>query len=427
MAFAAIAVLSFVFLSSFTVVRGEGIIINIEDLDDTWLAETFIDEDGDGINNEQWQFDFAAPAAVQGIQWNQLIGWVGANEAQQVLLQQAPGQPPTPDAAPEKPATAPDSKADAPATEDKPKPEPIDPRIIRLHLNDGSIISGKLGITTLAIDTRFGRLNVPIEQIRYIKPGIDSRPKLKEQVQGWIDQLASTNVEERKAASGQLAKLGASVLELLRPLVHDASASRAAEARAIIEKISEELDMEMLDPTDLSSQDVIATNAFTITGRIVPQSFALDSDFGNLTMALADVIKADRDGGEPEEERKSLSVDQTNFVSRTMKSTGLRVVKGDRITIRATGQLSMTRWGNAVATPDGASNTGWYLNGKIYNGALCLRIGSSGQITKVGNSLTITATESGILHLGIAMNPRYASDGYQYPGEFKADVRVKKK
>ncbi len=412
MAFGWIAVLSFVFASSFAAHRGEAITVEEEDFDDTWLDEIFLDEDED--------VEFFVPGLLDPPNF---VFW----------------QPLVPAPAPEKPApgTTTDNKAPgpapgpgpgpAPATETKPKPEPIDPRIIRMHLSDGSIISGKLGITTLAIDTRFGRLNVPIERIRYIKPGIDSRPQLKEQVQGWIEQLASSNVEERKVAAGRLATLGPSALQLLRPLVHDASAARAAEARAIIEKISDELDMEMLDPAELSTQDVIATDAFTITGRIVPQSFALDSDFGNLTMALADVMKADRDGGEPEEERKTLAVDQNNFVSRTMKSTGLRVTKGDRITIRASGQLAMTRWGNAVATPDGAVNAGWYLNGKIYNGALCLRIGNAGQITKVGNNLTLTATETGVLHLGIAMNPRYASDGYQYPGEFKADVRVKKK
>jgi len=318
------------------------------------------------------------------------------------------------------PAAAPDTQPDA-------TKEEIDPRIIRLHLSDGSVISGKLKITALEIDTRFGRLSVPIEQIRYIKPGLDSRPKLREQVSGWLEQIASSNVEERKAASAQLTKLGPMVLQLLTELKHDASAVRAAEARAIIERIQENLDREMIDASDLTTQDVVATSAFTITGKIVPKSFALDSDFGDLNMALADVMKADRDTGEPEEERKSLSVSQDNFVTRTMKSSGLRVTKGDRITIKASGQLSMTRWGNAVATPEGASNTGWYISGKMYNGALCMRIGSSGQITKVGSNLSVTATESGILHLGIAMNPRYASDSYQYPGEFKADVRVKKK
>lgn len=318
------------------------------------------------------------------------------------------------------PAAAPDTQPDA-------TKEEIDPRIIRLHLSDGSVISGKLKITALEIDTRFGRLSVPIEQIRYIKPGLDSRPKLREQVSGWLEQIASSNVEERKAASAQLTKLGPMVLQLLTELKHDASAVRAAEARAIIERIQENLDREMIDASDLTTQDVVATSAFTITGKIVPKSFALDSDFGDLNMALADVMKADRDTGEPEEERKSLSVSQDNFVTRTMKNTGLRVTKGDRITIKASGQLSMTRWGNAVATPEGASNTGWYISGKMYNGALCMRIGSSGQITKVGSNLSVTATESGILHLGIAMNPRYASDSYQYPGEFKADVRVKKK
>ena len=406
MPFALTAVLSFVIASGFASVRGD-VILNVEDFDDAQVMD-FILTDIEEIVRGPLLFN----------QFNVVV-------AQNFVVQQE--EQPTPDSAPEKPATSAENEDDAPATDAEPKEEEIDPRIIRMHLSDGSIISGKLAITTLAIDTRFGRLDVPIEEIRYIKPGIDSRPQLKEQVQSWIELIGSSDAEQRKAASAQLVKLGTGVLQLLRPLVHDASATRAAEARAIIERISEELDMEMVNPADFSTQDVIATKAFTITGRIVPQSFALASDFGDLKMPLADVMKADRNTGEPEEHRKVVSINQTNFVSRSMKTTGIRVSKGDRIVIKASGQLSMTRWGNAIATPDGASNTGWYLSGKIYNGAVCMRIGNSGQITKVGSNLSVSAPESGILYLGIAMNPRYAADNYQYPGQFKVDVRVKPK
>ncbi len=332
---------------------------------------------------------------------------------------------------PADPAKPADTATDQPATDTdtaKPAQEPVDPKVIRLHLSDGSIISGKLTIDALPVDTRFGRLTIPIEEIRFVRPGLESRPAEMEKVTALLENLGSANVTERQAAATELAKYGPIVRDQLQALAADQpQGPRAAEIRTLLERINEKMESEGLDADDFSSQDIIATTKFTIAGRIVPQSFQLESDFGNLTMSLADMLKADRNTGEPEEERKTVTVAQENFVTRTMKSTGLRVTKGDKITIRATGQITMTRWGNAVATPEGAANTGWYVNNQIYNGALCMRIGSGGTISKVGNSITVTAPASGVLHLGIAMNPRYAADSFQYPGQFKADVRIQRK
>lgn len=345
---------------------------------------------------------------------------LAAEQLALIVRKPAPPQPaPTAD---EKPAAAQPEVTPAPAV----PAVPVDPRVIRMTLADGSIISGKLSITTLAIDTKFGRLAIPIEKIRYVKPGLDSRAGMREKTTQWLEQLGSDNAEARKAASAELLKLGLPIRESLRGLLQDSNGVRAAEAKSLIEKINEQANQDDIDPADLTTLDVIATTDFTMTGRIVPQSFDLASDFGDLKMQLTQLVKLDRDTGTAAEERKTITVSQENFIARSMKSTGLRVEKGDKLTIRATGQLNMTRW-NTTATPDGASNTGWYLSGKIYNGALCLRIGSSGQIIKVGNSLNYTATESGVLHLGIAMNNRYAQDGIDYPGEFKVDVKLQKK
>ena len=333
----------------------------------------------------------------------------------------APTPTPDPKTATNQPVTTPSIAATPPAPA-----APIDPHIVRMTLADGSIISGKLSITALAIDTKFGRLAIPIEKIRYVKPGLDSRAGMKEKTAQWLEQLGSDNVETRKAASAELLKLGLPIRETLRGLLQDSSALRVAEAKALIDKLNEAANLDELDPADLTTLDVIATTDFTMTGRIVPQSFDLASDFGDLKMQLTQLVRLDRDTGTAAEERKTITVSQENFIARSMKSTGIRVEKGDKLTLRATGQLNMTRW-NTTATPDGSPNTGWYLNGKIYNGAVCMRIGSSGQVIKVGSALTHTATETGVLHLGIAMINRFAQDGVDYPGEFKVDVKLQKK
>jgi hypothetical protein len=359
-------------------------------------------------------------------------GAVAAEQAVQVQIQVDPAPPRIGRIAlpPQPPVAQPPQPAQptTPAPPAPPKP-PVDPHIVRLHMADGTIVSGKLSITDLAVDTKFGRLSVPVTKLRYIRPGIESKPKTREKVAAWIVKLGSDSADDRKLAGSDLFAIGPNVRQLLRDALDGAGPRQATELKALIDRLNEHADASAATPADTTTLDVIATTEFTIAGKIVPQSFQLTSDFGTLTMSVEDLVKADRDTGDPAEESRSLAVNEENFVNKTLKSTGLRVDKGDKIIIRASGQLQMSRWGpNVVASPEGASNTGWYQNGKIYNGALIFRIGNGGSIIKAGSALTYTATESGVLHFGIAMNPRFGiNDGINYPGEFKVDVKVIKK
>ena len=65
-------------------------------------------------------------------------------------------------------------------------------------------------------------------------------------------------------------------------------------------------------------------------------------------------------------------------------------------TITAEGTITMTPWGsNNVSTPDGGSSYGWYVNNKIYGGALVGKVGE-GEVFKIGSQLSFTAANSGI-------------------------------
>ncbi|MEX2025856.1 MAG: hypothetical protein WEH44_01125, partial [Pirellulaceae bacterium] len=49
----------------------------------------------------------------------------------------------------------------------------LGPKFMRLHLQDGSVISGDLTVTEIAVETQFGKLVVPIDKIRSFAPGLD--------------------------------------------------------------------------------------------------------------------------------------------------------------------------------------------------------------------------------------------------------------
>ena len=47
---------------------------------------------------------------------------------------------------------------------------PADPEVIRLRLMDGALISGKLTVPEIDVETEFGKLTVPIVRIRSMRP-----------------------------------------------------------------------------------------------------------------------------------------------------------------------------------------------------------------------------------------------------------------
>ena len=46
----------------------------------------------------------------------------------------------------------------------------LGPKFMRLHLQDGSVISGDLTVSEIAVETQFGKLVVPIDKIRSFAP-----------------------------------------------------------------------------------------------------------------------------------------------------------------------------------------------------------------------------------------------------------------
>lgn len=307
---------------------------------------------------------------------------------------------------------------------------PIDPLAVQLKMSDGTIIHGKLESPTIAVKTKFGRLEIPIAKIRYFRPGLNSHPDRKAQIDDWLDKLGSDDTSQRKVATDALKKLGQPARAMLEPFTADANATRAAAVKEILNWLSDQDDAEEfeMDPTKaIRFEDTIATTEFTMTGSILQESFTLKSEFGVLQMQIKDIVQGERDTGQPEMVRKVFSIDQANLCARGFKKIGIRVEKGDRISIRATGTIGMLRWGsNAVATPEGASNYGWYVSSKIANGALCAKIGS-GSVFKVGSKYKATAKQAGLLEFGIGITDRYAkSTSYKWPGSFKVRVEIER-
>lgn len=356
-----------------------------------------------------------------------VVGVASAQPAEEPLL--PPVAAPTPDATPATPGAAttpaPPGTAAPPSPPAKPAP-PADPHVLRFYLVDGSVLIGKPATKVLDVETRFGKLAVPLEKIRWLRPGYEQQPQRKASVAGWLEDLGSDDATKRKAAAGELAKIGPGLRPQLMPLLQDASAVRVAEVKLLMEKINEmtpEGDQGAFERAAVTALDAIVTTEFAMLGRVTHASLTITNEYGSFDVPVGQVKLIDR-GGTAEQRTGSFTVNEQHLTGRTFAATKIHIDKGDQIVLRATGQIQIPRYGTgAVSGPDGAANYGWYLNGKIPNGALLFRIGN-GETQKAGTSLKIIAKESGELQLGIGMTSRFVREGQAFPGDYKVEVTV---
>jgi hypothetical protein len=326
--------------------------------------------------------------------------------------------------------------ADEPATPAPPAPpenraaeSPRGPRALRLHLMEGSVVSGKLSIDVITVETPFGKLDVPVANIVSFTPGLDSHPEERKRIGRLIQQLGSNAAAEREAAQRALTDLGAQVQTELHRFTADEDVERKTRVQKILAELEEaegdDGDGESAAARPWVAQDTVETNLFTVVGRISPQMFTVETQFGPLQVSIRDIRRGERESDQKPEIRKTISVTGANLVQLNMLSSGVRINRGDKVSLTADGKLMMSPWGNnAFSGPEGSEQFQWYIPNQIPGGALVARIGASGKFFKVGSKNSFTATRSGVLQLGIAMNPQFATADYTYPGEYSVKVRV---
>ncbi len=307
---------------------------------------------------------------------------------------------------------------------------PVDPDLITLTVSDGSTIVGKLDVSEIQLTTSYGTLTIPVRKILSFTPGLNSRRSLDDGIRLLIETVGSLQYDERELARRGLTELGVAVRdEIVSALVTEKNARRIKELQAILERIEEHESEDQQDqaavPSSLLRRDQVVTAKFTATGTIAPQLFKIQSKFGPLTVSMADILKAHRPRRRAMEITTSVTVSGQYIIQKKQFSTEISVMRGDRMTIRAAGELTMTPWGSAArSTPDGnASRFGLYTRG-IPCGALLGRIGLGGRPFLIGSQQTFTAKRSGTLYLAIGVDS--SRSGNNFPGSYQAEIRLKR-
>jgi hypothetical protein len=330
-------------------------------------------------------------------------------QAQPVRTAAAPLRPRPAPGGPQK--TADDKKSDDKSSDKtaekaappKPQPSPFDVEVV---FADGSLVKLTLLDSKVDIDTRYGKLQVPLSEVRRIELGIRYPEGALQKIQDAITQLSDADFKKREAASKELANFG----ELAYPLVRRAASTSTSpeavkRARALAEEMHTKISEEKLT---LRDQDTITTYDFAIAGHIEAPSFKARSPLlGDVDVKLVQA-RSIRWLGSTNEAKITLDAVKYGSQQETWMDSGIEV-NGDKVQITASGSVDLMPQnpGQIMAGPDGNRQNGNFRNGGVRfgaPGALVAKIGN-GQPFLVGAKYEGSPAGDGKLMLRIEASP----------------------
>ncbi len=271
-----------------------------------------------------------------------------------------------------------------------------------VRFGDGSVVRMTILQESIEVMTKYGKLTVPVRDIRRIDFGLHLPDGVAPQIQTAIRQMGSSVYKQREGAVKDLVELG----HLAFPYVQKAAGSNdlevAQRASFVVKQISEKTPPENLR---LKMEDTIQTVEFPISGRILtPIIKAHSIHFGEQALKLADLRSVSVQGASGE---YVVALDAARYGSQSEKwlDTATVLDPNLRVSIRAEGQVDL--WpqgaGQYLAGPKGYTTAG--KGGTHMAGTLLGRIGSAGKAFVIGERYEGTPDQEGKLFVHIVPSP----------------------
>ena len=166
-----------------------------------------------------------------------------------------------------------------------------------MRLSDNSKIVLSLLDEQVAIQTPYGKLRVPMAEVRRIDFSYRMSEEAAKQIESLVAELASHDTRPRDIACDRLLKLGPKAHPAVARASKDPNRSLAISARQLLAKFQEAFPDERLPQHDF---DVIHTSDARIAGRIETPVFrVLTPQFGEKVLRLPDMISLRALGAAP--------------------------------------------------------------------------------------------------------------------------------
>jgi hypothetical protein len=275
-------------------------------------------------------------------------------------------------------------------------------KIAEVRFADGSVVRMSLLQENLEVMTRYGKLTIPVGEIRRIEFGMHMPGGLGEQIKTSIKLLGSEVFRDRDTASKDLLQAGHWACPSLHKACKSSDAETAQRATQLLKQIGEKVSPDLLR---LKEEDVVHTNEFSMVGKVLsPTIKAQSPHFGDVSLKLCDlralVLRQQCNTGE-------LVVDAAKYGCEPNQwlETAVTVDPSMRLLMVVNGQVDL--WpqtpGQYVASPKGYNAVG--KGGPFMAGSLIGRIGENGKPFLVGERYETPVGEEGKLYLHIVPSP----------------------
>lgn len=293
---------------------------------------------------------------------------------------------------------------------------------IRLTLRDGNLISGTTKMDKIAFITAYGKLDIPIKNISYIKIGVVEDPTQKGNVINLLKQLNNPSEATRKNAYESLLKLNAGVIPIIENAIYnDASISSTTFSDFTAELVLSELKGIHGIDESTSMQDILTIDGeFTMGGRYEFSKIDLNTEYGNLSIPRdkirsIDILYTDGDASNEKVFKLLASKHISSNKDGGWLKTGIMVKNGQRININANGQVTFASLSGSTYNPDGKAignsaaddyvdlydSASYDAGAYPMYGNVVFKIGESGQLQKAGAKYSGNAKQTGMLYISI--------------------------
>jgi len=296
---------------------------------------------------------------------------------------------------------------------------PSRPSLAEVRFGDGSVVRMTLMQENVEVLTKYGKLTIPINEIRRVEFGLHVPPDVNQQITQSIKRLSSDVYKERDSAGKELIQVGHFAYPMLQKASKSGDQEVSYRATSLIKQISEKVAPELLR---LREEDVIHTTEFTVIGRISSQTIKAHSPhFGEVALKLSELrqMQVRQHGGKQE-----VNLDAAKHGSALDQwcDTGISVDAGQRLVLTSEGQVDL--WpqgpGQYMAAPKGYNTAG--KGGQFMAGALVGKIGENGKLFYIGDRCEGTAGEEGKLYLQIVPSPWNNASAGSYRVRIQTDL-----
>ena len=324
-------------------------------------------------------------------------GWALA----QVPKQPAIAKPPTDAAKPE----------DVPETKHVPA-KPSGPPEFEIRFADESSVRAILLDASVVVATKYGKLTIPVSEIRRIEMGFRYPDGVEAKVNAAISDLGAAEFPKREAAEKTLMELKEFALPAVKRATKSTDKEVSKRADGLLKLIKEKIPE---DRQDAKEADTIETGEFTFQGKV--ETVALKAKtkyFAETPLKIAELRGLRMAGFENNE---SITVEAAKYGlpnNNVWMETSVEITAGRPFETTASGQVDqLPQQGNAgqyLTQPNGQPQYGnvqvMSPNGRAYqfsSGTLLGRIGPNGEPFVLGNSYkSARMAQSGKLYLKIA-------------------------